>query len=306
MSNPVFNRLNKEWTATTPAGYPTMPGYQVGGAATQTQTPYPSGAGYAQAAQQAQPFGQTRWDAAAMEQNFAGPAADAVDRGRMTYDDVIVKTAISFGVLVLAAAPAWFLALANPSLGFGLITIGFIAGLVLALVNTFSKTIRPALVLAYAGAEGLALGAFSAFMEYAYPGIVVEALIGTIAVFGVTLALFASGKVRNSPILARFALIAVLGILVYRLLNWILVLTGVLSGSGMNDVTIFGIPLGVAVGVLAVIVGAVCLIQDFDQARIGVAAGAPAKFAWACAFAIMVTVVWMYLEILQLLARLRD
>ena len=125
------------------------------------------------------------------------------------------------------------------------------------------------------------------------------------AVFGVTLALFASGRVRNSSKLTRFTLIALIGILVYRLLDWVLVLTG-LVGTSTSNMTFMGIPLGVAVGLLAVLVGAACLIQDFDQAKVGVEMGAPAKYAWSCAFGLMVTVVWMYIEILQLLARLRD
>lgn len=307
MANPVFSRLESEWAqeSRTPAGYPTMPGYQPGDTTARTadpRNPYATTAGATQTAWQTS---TPTFDQHAMEDAYQAPSADAVDRGRMTYDDVIVKTGVSFGLLVVAAALSWWVTVGNPIVGTGLMGVGFLVGFILAMVNIFSRTIRPALVLAYAAAEGLALGGLSAVFEQSYPGIVAQALVATIAVFGVTLALFSSGKVRNSPKLARFTLIALVGILVYRLLDMLLVFTGVV-GSSTSNVTFMGIPLGVAVGLLAVLVGAACLIQDFDQAKVGVEMGAPAKYAWSCAFGLMVTVVWMYLEILQLLARLRE
>lgn len=299
MANPVFNRLETEWKSQTPAGYPAMPGYQVGqdGAAPQAApAPAPADPRY--------PYDQRAVDG--LEQQVNAPAADQVDRGRMTFDDVIMKTGLLLAVTIGSAALSWFLMSSVPPIGLLVMAVGGIAGFILAMVNIFSKTIRPALIVGYTVGQGLMLGGISQSFESLYPGVVVQALIATFAVFGVTLALFASGKVRNSSKLARFTLIGLIGILAYRLLNLVLVLTGVLEGGGMNDATIMGIPLGVAVGVLAVLIGAACLIQDFDQAKVGVQMGAPAKFAWSCAFGIMVTVIWMYLEILQLLARLQS
>ncbi|WP_075889012.1 MULTISPECIES: Bax inhibitor-1/YccA family protein [Actinomyces] len=307
MANPVFNRLESEWKETTPAGYPTMPGYQPGSADTADSTRFPyAAAGAAQASQRQVPtYDQHALDEA--ERAYAGASADAVDRGRMTYDDVIMKTGLLFGVLLVGAVLAWMATVANPGLGVLLMGAGMLVGFVLAMVNIFSKTIRPALIMAYAAAQGLAMGGLSAIMEAQYDGIVGQAVLATAAVFAVTLALFASGRVRNSPKLARFTLIALIGILVYRVLNWILVLTGVFStAGGMNDATFMGFQLGTVVGVVAVLIGAACLIQDFDQAKVGVEMGAPAKFAWSCAFGLMVTVVWMYVEILQLLGRMRN
>ncbi|MDN6429913.1 MAG: Bax inhibitor-1/YccA family protein [Propionibacterium sp.] len=310
MANPVFNRLESEWKETTPAGYPTMPGYQPGtGAApgaTDPRFPYgAAGAAQASRSQQVPTYDQRALDEA--ERSLAGPSADAVDRGRMTYDDVIVKTALLFAVLVVGAAGTWMATVSNPGLGVMLMGVGMLVGFVLAMVNIFSRTIRPALIIAYAAAQGLAMGGLSAVMEMQYQGIVAQAVLATASIFAVTLLLFASGKVRNSPKLARFTLIGLIGILVYRVLNWILVLTGVFSTpGGMNDAVFLGMSLGTVVGVLAVLIGAACLIQDFDQAKVGVQMGAPAKFAWSCAFGLMVTVVWMYVEILQLLARMRN
>ena len=316
MANPVFTRLGNEWSktasapTTTPNGYPTMPGYQAGGASSTATAdprfPYqsaPASSGYGYQA----PQPGTAYDAEAMagyEAAMTAPAADAVDRGQMTYDDVIVKSAISFGLLLIGAFIGWTLVAATPAVGMMIAMASILVAFVLSMVVTFSKTIRPALILAYAAFEGLALGALSGAMESIYPGIVIQALLATAAVFGVTLALFASGKIRNSSKLAKFTLIAMIGLIVYRVLNLVLTLTGVVSG-GLDQLTVMGMPLGLVVGVLAVIMGAACLIQDFDQVKVGVAKGAPAKYAWSCAFGIMVTVVWLYMEILRILSYLR-
>lgn len=314
MSNPVFDKLETQWAKEahyTPAGYPTMPGYtpssQPGtGNATDQRYPYSTANLYSTQAGSASSMDYGRYTQSQMESMYQAPAADAVDRGMMTYDDVIMKTGISLGVLLVAATATWMLSAVNPSMAIVLSGIGVLVGFILAMVNSFSKTIRPALILAYAAFEGLALGAISAVFELMYPGIVVQALVATAGVFGVTLALFASGKVRNSSKLMKFTLIALIGILVYRLLSWVLTLTGLLSSGGFDSITVMGIPLGIVVGLLAVFVGAACLIGDFDQARIGVEQGVPAKYAWMCAFGILVTVVWMYLEILRLIAAFRD
>ena len=278
MSNPVFTQLeNGRW----------------GQSAVQTQ-PRPS---YDQ-----QPYDPQMVQA---EQMFHAPSADAIDRGRMTMDDVMMKTLASFAVLVAGGALGWWVTTTNPATGTALMTIGLITGFILVLVNSFSKKVRPALILAYALAEGLALGTLSMVLDAVYPGIVVQALIGTGAVFGVTLALFASNKVRNSSKLMRFTMISMIGIVVWRVLDMILSLTGAL-GQGLSGLTLAGIPLGVVVGLFAVLIGAACLIQDFDVAKQGVAQGAPKVFAWQCAFGLMVTVVWMYVEILRLLSYFRQ
>lgn len=325
MANPVFERLENQWTtqgtSTTPNGYPTMPGYQPGQAGSSARstnngpqlsehTPYSANTtGTAQGGDASQtgttgyPGGQ--YDMSAYEEALRAPSADATDRGVMTYDDVIVKTGLSFAVLLVGAVAGWTFVLANISLAAALSGGAALVAFILAMVNSFSRTIRPALILAYALFEGFALGAISQLFEVMYPGIVLQAVLATGAIFTVTLILFASGRVRNSSKLARFTLIALIGIVVYRLLSWALTAFGVISQS-FDSYQVMGIPLGVVVGLFAVLVGAFCLIQDFDQAKVGVDMGVPRKYAWACAFGLMVTVVWMYLEILRLLSYLRN
>ena len=218
----------------------------------------------------------------------------------MTYDDALMKTGISFLILLLGAAPAWFLAATNPMLGVVAMGLGTLIAFILAMVNSFSKTIRPGLIMAYAFAEGVSLGALSSFMEMTYPGIVAQAFIATLAVTGITLVLFTSGKVRNSPKLAKFTLIGILALLLTRIANAVLGAFGAMAP--IDTIYVKGIPLGVVVSLIAVVLATMALIGDFDTVKQGVERGAPVQFAWYCAFGIMVTVVWMYVEILRILS----
>jgi uncharacterized YccA/Bax inhibitor family protein len=137
-----------------------------------------------------------------------------------------------------------------------------------------------------------------------YPGIVTQAVLATFAVVGVTLALFASGKVRASARATKIFLIAMVGYLVFSLINVGLMLFGVSTDPwGLRTgVDIFGIPLGVILGVLAVLLGAYSLVLDFDFIQKGVQNRIPKKYQWTGAFGVMVTVIWLYLEILRLIA----
>lgn len=292
MSNPVFGRLDREWKGSTQVAPPqASPSQRYPYASTSTEEAPPV---YDQRA-----FEQ-------LEESYHAPAADAVDRGQMTYDDVIMKTLICLVALVAGAAASWWITAASPALAGVLLTGGLIVGFVLAMVNIFSRTIRPALILTYTVAEGIALGALSAVTEAAIPGVVLQAVIATVVVFAVTLALFASGKVRNSPKMMKFALIALIGILVSRVLMAILGGLGVGGATATGGYTVMGMPLALVISIAAVVIGAICLISDFDAAKVGVESGAPARYAWSCAFGMMVTVVWLYVEILNILSRLQS
>lgn len=232
-------------------------------------------------------------DAASLDSMYNSPAATTADTGRMTYDDVIMKTGGMLAVLVLSGAATWIVA---PQLFF----VGAIVGLVLGLVNAFKKEPSPVLITLYSIAQGVFLGGISKFYEAAYNGIVFQAVLGTVSVFVVTLFLYRSGKVRVTPKFTRFLLIGMVGYLLFSILNLILVWTGVLDGWGMR-----GGGLGIIIGLFAVGLAAMSLIVDFDSVAVGVRNGVPAKYAWAAAFGIMVTLVWLYLELLRLLAILR-
>ena len=254
---------------------------------------------------------------AQLEGAFAGPPAGAVETGRMTVEDTVHKTLALFAVLVVGAVVGWIWSMStvdpadpssSPSIAPWL--IGALVGFVLSLVVIFTsrKKVRPALIFAYAAFEGLFVGAISSFFEYIYPGIVVQATLATLAVVGVTLALFASGKVRASKKATKVFMIAMGGYLVFSLLNIGLMLFNVpIAGGafGLLSQTFMGIPLGLIIGVLVVIMAAYSLVLDFDSIQQGVRNGAPRQYAWLGGFGIMVTVVWLYLEILRMLAILR-
>ena len=322
MANPVMNSIVKDWSAqsTTPAGYPAMPGYQP--ASTQAQNPYagatnPYGTqqgvdysgqpvyGTAQAGTQGYPVSSSSEEQmASYEAMMNAPAADAVDRGTMTYDDVVVKSLMCFGLLLVGAVAGWMSGMV--AIGAAML-VAFAACAVtlgLALFIQFSKKVRPGAIVAYSLVEGFVLGALSCAFEMSYPGIVVSAVLATLVVIGVTLGAFTMGFVRNSSTLTRVAGIGSVAFFFYYLVTFMLSVTGMVDMRAVNNTTVFGIPLGVVIGVLAVFIGVLCLVRDFDAVKVGVASNVPVKYSWLCTFAIMTDVIWIYLEILRILSYL--
>lgn len=235
---------------------------------------------------------------------YSQPSATPSETDRMSYEDTMHKILASFAILIVGAGVGWFI----PFLWIPAMVVGF----VLALVNIFKKTPSPALILTYAAAEGIFLGGITALFESLWPGIALQAVIGTAAVVGVTFALFASGRVRASAKATKVFLIAMVGYFVFSVVNGILMLTGATNhafGLRSVEVTIpfigVTVPLGVIIGIFVVIMAAYSLVLDFDSIKTGVTRGAPRAYGWTAAFGIMVTVVWLYLEILRILALLR-
>jgi len=240
-----------------------------------------------------------------LRQQFDLPSApDPRVGAAMTVDGTLRVSLGTFTVLLIGAALGWVSANIVPFLWIGALVVGT----VLAFVNIFKKEPSPALILGYAAAEGIFLGGISSIFERMWPGVVSQAVVATFVVVGVTLALFASGKIRASGRATKIFLIVMVGYLVFSLLN----LGGILFGLTDNpwgmrgSIEIMGIPLGVVLGILAVLLGAYSLVLDFDYIQRGVAQRIPAKYQWTGAFGIMVTIVWLYVEILRLIAISRD
>lgn len=241
-----------------------------------------------------------------LEGMYSANSANTAQMGRMTYDDVIMKTTICFGVLLAGAAVTWNLY--GTGLGMILMWGGLIGGLILGIVNSFKKNPSPALILAYAGLEGFFVGGFSKMIETITMAtgatsnpIVVQAVVATLCVFGAMLLGYKSGKFRTSPKLNKMFMIAAGGYALFSIVNLVLMLTGVVDGT-------FGLrsgPMGIAIGLLAVALASYALIMDFEMIENGVRNGAPARMAWAGAFGLMVTIIWLYIEILRILAILR-
>ncbi|MGO1545057.1 MAG: Bax inhibitor-1/YccA family protein [Gulosibacter sp.] len=240
----------------------------------------------------------------AMDHQYNMPSPSSDQMGRMTVEDTIAKSALLFGVVVVTAAITWFL---GPSIGMMLALAGSVAALVIGIILAFKKEPSVPLIMIFGVAEGLLVGGFSVALETIFPGIVIQAVLATLIVVGVTLALFTSGKVRTSPKVTKFFLIAGGAYLIFSLVNVGLQLTGVSPDPwGLRTgVEIFGIPLGVLLGIFAVVMGAYMLIADFEYIQNGARAGAPRKYGWIGAYAVVSTVVFIYIEILRLIAILR-
>ncbi len=238
-----------------------------------------------------------------LQQQFDLPSAPEPAAAPMTVEGTLRVSLGTFAVLLVGAAVGWVILGQLPIVWIGAAIVGF----VLALVNIFKREPSPALILAYAGAQGVFLGGISSFFEAMYPGIVTQAVLATFCVVAVTLGLFVSGKVRASARATKVFLVVMIGYLLFSLVNVGLMAFGVNNDPwGLRtSVEIAGIPLGVILGVLAVLLGAYSLVLDFDFIQKGVQNRVPARYQWTGAFGIMVTIIWLYLEILRLIAILR-
>ena len=177
--------------------------------------------------------------------------------------------------------------------------IAAIVGFVLSLVVSFSKKVRPPLMLLYAAAEGVFVGGISAVFEASYDGIVIQAVLGTLGAFTAMLLLYRTGVIRATPKFQKMLIIAGAGYLIFAVLNILLssfhVIPNVYSVGG----------LGLLVSAFGVALASLFLVLDFDFVEQGIRNGLPARYAWTAAFGLVVTLVWLYLEILRLLASLR-
>jgi len=212
----------------------------------------------------------------------------------MTLDDVVAKTGLLFLVALVTAAGAWVL-----DVGIGIAVAAALVGFGLAMVNTFKKQVSAPLVLAYAAVEGVFLGALTHVLSLSYPGIALQAVLGTASAFLVMLFLYRSGRLRATPTFTKVLVGLGLGYLVFIVANLGLNFFG--NGISRWD----GGILSIAISVFAVGLASLFLILDFDQVERGIAAGAPESESWRAAFGLMVTLVWLYVEMLRLIAILR-
>ncbi|WP_198395653.1 Bax inhibitor-1/YccA family protein [Brevibacterium antiquum] len=237
------------------------------------------------------------FDQPAAQNRNTGP--QVADRA-MTYDDVMMKTGVLFTILLAGAVVGWFVPfLALPAM---------LIALVLGLVNAFKKEPSKALIIGYAVFEGVFLGGISAMFEAQFSGIVVQAVLATLCVFGVMLALFKFKGVRYGSKMKKFMMIAIGGYAIFSLINFgIAMFTGT-GGARSVEINIMGfeMPLGVIIGIVATVLAAMTLIMDFQMIEQGVKQRIPEKYSWMCAFSLMVTLVWLYIEILRLISYFRN
>ena len=233
-----------------------------------------------------------------------GPAMSATQNtGAMTMQGTVDKTAILLAVVIFTAIWPWrlFFESRNPELLLPWLGIGAIGGFVVAMITIFKKTWAPATAPIYAACEGLVLGSTSALFELRYPGIVLRSVALTFGVLLTLLVAYRSGAIRATPGFRRGVIAATGAIVLVYVGSFVLGLFGVnlgfLNSSG---------PIGIGISLVVVGVAALNLVLDFDFIEQGAKSGAPKYMEWYGAFGLLVTLVWLYLEILRLLAKLND
>jgi uncharacterized YccA/Bax inhibitor family protein len=231
-----------------------------------------------------------------LQDMYDRPAATPQQTGRMTIDDVVMRTAILFAILLVFAAGAWVL-----GVGFGVAIVAALAAFGVAMFVSFRREISPALTMVYAALEGIFIGAISRAYETAWSGVVPQAVLGTLAAFVGMLILYRSGKLRATPKFTKVLITATFGYVIVALISLVTAFFGVGDGWGFYGVSGLGILLCVA----GVALASLFLILDFDFVEQGMRNGLPEREAWRAAFGLMVTLVWLYLELLRLLAILR-
>lgn len=222
----------------------------------------------------------------------------------MTIDDVVTKSALTLGLIVVLGAVSFFLSNNNPGLAIPLLAIGGIGGFITVLVATFGKKMGSAPVtLIYAAFEGLFVGAFSLVIPSAYgvagveiPTLIFQAIIASIAVFAGMLFVYKTGAIRVTPRFTRFMTAAIIGVALMALVNFVAAIF--FDFNPLRD----GGPIAILFSLVCIGLAAFSFLMDFDNADKLVRAGAPAKMAWGVALGLAVTIVWLYTEILRLLA----
>ena len=286
-TNPVFNRIERE----------AQQGY----------------AGFRDRAPQQQPTAAPSWGQPGtmtdqqLQDLYNQPAATPVQAGRVTLDDVVMKTLGLFSLVLVFAVVGWQLA---PTPMGGVVMLGGIAlTLVLGLVIAFKKTISVPLIVTYAVVEGVFVGAISNYYSLVFDGpdvepfkgIVAQAVIATLSVFAGMLLAYKTGLIKVTEKFRRIVTMAVIGYAIFAVINLIYALV---------TQTPFGIggtgALGIGISLFAIGLASMSLAVDFDTIDRAIATGAPQKYSWLLAHGLIVTLVWLYLEILRLLGRARS
>ncbi|MFD9724708.1 Bax inhibitor-1/YccA family protein [Streptomyces sp. NPDC059072] len=217
----------------------------------------------------------------------------------MTMDDVVSRTAMTLGTLIVTATLSWVLLPVDPAnLGksYGIAIGAALVAFVLAMVQSFKRKPVPALILGYAALEGVFLGVISAATStYFGAGVVIQAVMGTMCVFAAVLLAYKMGWIRVNRRFTGFVMAAALGFVLLMVANSLFALFGGGDGLGFRSGG-----LGIVFGIIGVILGAAFLAMDFKQVEDGVTYGAPREEAWLAAFGLTLTLVWIYLELLRL------
>ncbi len=239
------------------------------------------------------------------------PTHTGAGTGRMTIDSVVQKTGLSIFIVIVFAFITWVMTpaltdinndVSNSAIStlYAWMAIGSFGAFGLSLVNSFKRVISPALVLAFAALEGVALGALSKWFDAAYgDGIVIQAVLGTFAAFAGTLAAYKFFNIKVSTKFRMFVIGAMFAMVGLTILELILGFFG-------NAIGLYGFTgIGLVFAILGLVLGVFMLILDFDFVENGVRAGLPDRESWRAAFGLTVSLVWIYTNLLRILAIMR-
>ena len=219
----------------------------------------------------------------------------------MTLSGVINRSILLLLLVAGTSAGVWTYSSSHPSVIYPMVMIGALGGFVVAMVTSFKKEWSPVTSPGYAVLEGLFIGGISLVMEQRFPGLVLQAVMLTFGVMFALLAAYQSRIIRPSQTFKSVIVGATFGIVVVYLISMVMQLffhmeIPLINGNG---------PMGIAFSLVVVGIAALNLVLDFDFIENGVAAGAPKWMEWYSAFALTVTLVWLYIEILRLLSKMR-
>lgn len=298
-SNPVFNRFNDDLDRGRISA-DQQPQYgQFGSPDQQRAAQY----GYPQQGAQQGGYPQQGYGNPDLESMYKSPSATSGQTGRMTLNDVVTKALSLFGIVLVFAAIGWAVGNQNQTAGMGLWMGGMIIGIILGFIISFKRVISVPLILAYAVCEGLFVGAASGFFNNVYPGVVSQAVLATLCVFAGMFIGWKVGLIRVTERSRKIFGLMAMGYFLFAIANVALVWTGVVDSP-------FGVggtgTLGIIISLFAVGLASYSIAVDFDTIQRGVSAGLPEKYSWLMAHGLLVSVVWLYIELLRLLARMRN
>lgn len=220
---------------------------------------------------------------------------------RMTLSGTLNKCLLLAAILLGSAGFTWVYSSTRPEIVLPAMIGSAILGFILCIVTCFAVKASPYLAPAYALIEGVFVGVVSMFVNARYPGIAAQAFVITISIMVTMLGLYRTGLLKATPMFVRVVTICTVGIGVVYLLSWAFFAFGSRIPY-LHDST----PLGIGISLVIIVVAAMNFIIDFDTIERGVEQGAPKYMEWYAAFGLMVTLVWLYLEVLRLLRKLRD
>ena len=233
------------------------------------------------------------------EKTFMKLGQSSIGQPAMTVKGAVNKTIVMGGIVFATAVASWQFVAATPALAMPLLIGGAVGGFIIALILTFKQHLAPTLAPIYAVLEGLFVGAMTMTMEALYPGIGLSAVLLTFAILAAVIGLYKAGVLRATATFKRVVFSATAGLCLFYLVSFVLRLFGIQMPL-IYDNGWFGIGFSLFVVGLA----AMNLVMDLDNMEQGAAYGAPKYMEWYCAFSMIVTIVWLYIEVLRLLAKL--